>query len=92
LLNEIHLDVQFDERRTFLTEFTHEDDDEEKTVRLNSTDQTNTVNELMKNNYVLKVLEIKKVSSASSKHDRMKSASEKESYFSRKRNLTAKST
>ncbi len=92
MLNEIHLDVQFDERRTFLTEFTHEDDDEEKTVRLNSTDQTNTVNELMKNNYVLKVLEIKKVSSASSKHDRMKSASEKESYFSRKRNLTAKST
>jgi hypothetical protein len=93
LLNEIYLDVPFDERRTFLTEFTHEeDDDEEKTVRLNSTDQTNTVNELMKNNYVLKVLEIKKVSSASSKHDRMKSASEKESYFSRKRNLTAKST
>jgi hypothetical protein len=91
LLDEIHLDVQFDERRTFLTEFIHEED-EENTFQLNSIDRTNTVNELMKNNYVLKVLEIKKISSASSKRDRMKSASEKESYFSRKGNIKTKST
>ena len=91
----MHLDVPFDERRTFLTEFTHEEDnheDEEKPFPANSTDQANAVNELMKNNYVLKVLEIKKVSSASSKRDRTKSASEKAAQLSRKENLTAKST
>jgi hypothetical protein len=47
----------------------------------------------MKNNYILKVLDIKKVSSASSKRDRTKSASEKTTgQFSPKGVLTAKST
>jgi hypothetical protein len=95
LCDKIHLDLPFDERRTFLTEFTHEEDgneDLEKSFALNSTNQTNTVNELIKNNYVLKVLEIKKMSSVSSKRDPTKSASEKGNYFSRKGNLTNKST
>ena len=89
VFDEILLDVPFDEHRTFLTEFTHEEDDTEnegKTAEpLNPNEQTNTINELMKNNYVLKVIDIKQVSSASSKRDPMKSASDKG-------NLTAKST
>ena len=95
IFNEIVLDVPFDEHRTFLTEFTHEEDDtdnEEKPGLVNANEQTNTINEFMKNNYVLKVIDIKKVSSASSKRDPMKSASEKGTHFSKKGNLTAKST
>lgn len=94
IVQEILLDLPFDERRTFLTEFTHEEEDDEtnaseqKSVHLNSAEQTNTVNELMNNNnYVLKVLEIKQVTtSAGSKHDRTKSASDKGTLFSRKEN------
>jgi hypothetical protein len=44
----------------------------------------------MKNNYVLKVLEIKTMTTLS-KRDRTKSASDKETYFLRKGNLTTKS-
>lgn len=87
-------DAPFDEHRTFLTEFTTEEEDERnegKPVSLDPNEQTNQINELMKNNYVLKVLEIKKVSSASSKRDPMKSASEK-LQFTKKGNHTAKST
>ena len=93
VFDEILLDVPFDEHRTFLTEFTHEDDDtdnEGKLGPLNPNEQTNTLNELMKNNYVLKVIDIKKVSSASTKRDPTKSASDK-THFSKKVNLTAKS-
>ena len=93
VFDEILLDVPFDEHRTFLTEFTHEDDDTDnqgKLGPLNLNEQTNTLNELMKNNYVLKVIDIKKVSSASAKRDPMKSASDK-THFSKKVNLTAKS-
>ena len=91
------LDVPFDEHRTFLTEFSteEEDDDEQnerKPVLLNPNEQTNQINELMKNNYVLKVLEIKKVSSASTKRDSMKSGSEKGNHLSKKGSHTAKST
>ena len=95
VFDEILLDVPFDERRTLLTEFIHEEDatdNEEKPRPLNASEQTNTINELMKNNYALKVIDIKKVSSASSKRDPMKSASEKGIHFSKKGNLTAKST
>lgn len=94
--DEILLDVPFDKHRTFLTEFTHEEDDndsEGKAARpLNTNEQTNTINELMKNNDVLKVIDIRKVSSASSKRDPLKSASQKGTHFFKKGNLTAKST
>ena len=56
----------------------------EKLLPLDANEQTNTINELMKNNYVLKVLEMKKVSNASSKSDPMKSASDKGTHSSKK--------
>ena len=95
----INLDAQFDDRRTFLTEFTNEEEDnanndeKQKSPRLTSIQQTNSVNEFMKKNYVIKVLEIKTMTTSSSlKRDRTKSASDKNSLFSRKGNMTAKST
>ena len=94
VFDEILLDVPFDEHRTFLTDFTHEEDDMDNEGKaaesLNPNEQTNTINELMKNNYVLKVIDIKKVSSASSKRDPMKSGSDKTHFF-HKGNLTPKS-
>ncbi|CAF3463085.1 unnamed protein product [Rotaria socialis] len=90
--------IPFDERRTFLTEFTNEEEDNEinedgkKTISLASLQPTNSLNEIMKNNYVLKVLEIKTMTNTSSKRDRTKSASDKGSYYSHKGNATAKST
>ncbi|CAF1625155.1 unnamed protein product [Rotaria magnacalcarata] len=90
--------IPFDERRTFLTEFTNEEEDneinedEKRTISLASIQPTNSLNEIMKNNYVLKVLEIKTMTNTSSKRDRAKSASDKGSYYSHKGNATAKST
>jgi len=46
----------------------------------------------MKNNYGLKVLDIKTMTTTSSKRDPMKSASDKGTYASRKGNITTKST
>lgn len=95
---ELHLDIQFDERRTFLTEYTngeqyHENNiDEQNPVPLVSTQQTNSFNDYMKNHYVVKVLEIKTVTTTSGKQDRTKSASDKGSYYSHKGNATVKST
>jgi hypothetical protein len=85
----------FEEHRTFLTEFTNEEEDnedDEKTFPSLSMEQTNSVNELMKNNYVLQVLDIKKMTTTSSKRDRTKSVSEKGNYISRKGNITTKKT
>jgi hypothetical protein len=85
----------FEEHRTFLTEFTNEEEDnedDEKTFPSLSMEQTNSVNELMKNNYVLQVLDIKKMTTTSSKRDQTKSVSEKGSYISRKGNITTKKT
>ncbi len=62
-----------------------------KSIPLNSTEQANSVNELTKNNYVLQVLEIKTMTTSSSKRVRTKSASDKGVYFSQKGNLTPKS-
>ena len=71
--------MPFDERRTFLTEFSNvaEDnenkDDEEPRATLPpiiAAQQMNSTNDSTKSNYVLKVLEIRKVPSASSKRDR----------------------
>ncbi|CAF1162326.1 unnamed protein product [Rotaria sordida] len=91
--------IPFDDRRTFLTEFANEEEDndknnedEQKLTPVMSTQQTNSLNEIMKNNYVLKVLEIKTMSSATSKRDRTKSASDKGSYYPYKGNATAKTT
>jgi hypothetical protein len=46
----------------------------------------------VKNNYVLKVLDIKTMTTTSAKRDRNKSASEKGTLHSRKGNQTIKST
>jgi hypothetical protein len=59
---------------------------------LSSNQQTNSMNEYMKNNYVLKVLDIKTMTKTSAKRDRNKSASDKGSLFSRKGNQTTKPT
>ncbi|CAF2671643.1 unnamed protein product [Rotaria sp. Silwood2] len=91
--------IPFDDRRTFLTEFTNEEEDndnnnseeKENSIHFMSNQQTNSLNEIMKNNYVLKVLEIKTMSTASLKHNRTKSASDKGSFYSYKGNATAKS-
>ncbi|CAF1149778.1 unnamed protein product [Rotaria sp. Silwood1] len=92
--------IPFDEHRTFLTEFTNEEEDNDdnnsenkkNSTPLMSTQQTNSLNEIIKNNYVLKVLEIKTMTNGSSKRNRIKSASDKGSYYSYKGNATAKST
>jgi hypothetical protein len=46
----------------------------------------------MKNNYLLKVLDIKTMSTTSLKRDGTKSASDKGSFFSRKGNTTVQTT
>ena len=80
-----------------MTEFTNgkenneNNENDQKTVPLVSTQQTNPVNDLMKNNFILKILEIKTITK-STKQDRTKSASDKGSYHSQQGNTTAKSS
>ena len=80
-----------------MTEFTNEqaddenNEDKQKPAPLVSTQQINSVDDLLKNNFFLKVLEIKTVTK-STKQDRTKSASDKGSYYSQQGNATAKST
>lgn len=74
-------DTHFDDRRTFLTEFTNEDEDneqngEQRQTTLDQKHNDNPVNQFMNQNYVIKVLEIKTISSPSANRDRMKSASD----------------
>ncbi|KAG0420395.1 hypothetical protein DMUE_6343 [Dictyocoela muelleri] len=99
LFQFINLDTNFDDRRTFLTEFTNEEDDqenneeeEEKTIPTVSAQQPNSVSEFMNKNYVIKVLEIKTISTSSARRDRAKSGSDQNNYLSKKGNLPAKST
>lgn len=66
------VDVPFDERRTFLTEFTHEENEEEQNpIELNSMEGVNAVNQLINMNHnnnetILQILEIKQISSKTS--------------------------
>ena len=89
-----------DDRRTFLTEFTTEEEDNEdesneeehKPFPIVSTQQPNSVNEFMNKNYIIKVLEIKTITTPSVKRDRTKSGSDHTHHLSRKGIMTAKST
>ena len=93
------LDTHFDDRRTFLTEFTNEDednenenDDEKKSTHVISSQQPNTVNEFMNKNYVIKVLEIKTITTSTGKRDRTKSGSDHSHTFNRRQTTTARSS
>ena len=95
LLPFARLDVHFDDRRTFLTEMTNEDEDrdeEEEVGAMVETVQPNSINEFMNKNYVIKVLEIKTISAPSVRRDRTKSGSDHNKHLTRKGNMTAKST
>jgi len=66
------VDVPFDDRRTFLTEITREEnEDEQKPIELNSIEEVNAVNQLINMNHnnnetILQILEIKQISSKTS--------------------------
>lgn len=95
LLPFVRSDAHFDDRRTFLTEMTNEDEDHEEEEEEEPTVETvqpNSINEFMNKNYVIKVLEIKTISAPSIRRDRTKSGSDQNKHFRRKGNMTAKSS
>jgi hypothetical protein len=85
-------DAHFDDRRTFLTEFTDEDEDQEKKEEVEETVQPNSISEFLNQNYVIKVLEIKTISTPSVRRDRTKSGSDHNQHLARRGNMTVKST
>ncbi|CAF4299827.1 unnamed protein product, partial [Adineta steineri] len=83
-----HLKKENDQE-TFLTELLKRGENEEKCLSLVSTEQTGSINEMMKDNYILKVIDIKtKKSRPNSKCDSIKSLSlsDKENLFLKKEN------
>ncbi|CAF3700348.1 unnamed protein product [Adineta steineri] len=83
-----HLKKENDQE-TFLTELLKRGENEEKCLSLVSTEQTSSINEMMKDNYILKVIDIKtKKSRPNSKCDSIKSLSlsDKENLFLKKEN------